>query len=67
VLERGDFARIAQLEESVWQKDHSWIDDLADEREADLEGLRVFVAEAGDLTVCAGWVRFPSGTEFVTF
>ena len=30
------------------------------------KGLRVFVAEAGDLTVSAGWVRFPSETEFVT-
>ena len=67
VRELGDFARIAQLEESIWHKDHSWVDDLAEERVADPEGLRIFVAEAGDLTVCAGWVRFPSGTEFVTF
>jgi GNAT superfamily N-acetyltransferase len=67
VRERGDFARIAQLEEAVWQTDHSWLDDLAEEREADPDGLRVFVAEAGDLTVCAGWVRFPSDTDFVTF
>jgi GNAT superfamily N-acetyltransferase len=67
ILERGDFARIAQLEESVWNEHGVWVDDLAEEREADPEGLRVFVAEAGDLTVCAGWVRFPSDTEFVTF
>jgi GNAT superfamily N-acetyltransferase len=67
VREAGDFARIAQLEESVWDRDHSWIDALAEERAADPEGLRIFVAEAGDLAVCAGWVRFPSGTEFVTF
>lgn len=67
VRERGDFRRIQQLEESVWHEDHSWIDDLAEEREADPEGLRVFVAEASDLTVCAGWVRFPSETEFATF
>jgi GNAT superfamily N-acetyltransferase len=67
VREPGDFARIAQLEESIWHKDHSWVDDLAEERAADPEGLRIFVAEAGDLTVCAGWVRFPSGTEFVTY
>ena len=33
---------------------------------ADPEGLRVFLAEAGELAVCAGWVRFPSGTEFAT-
>jgi GNAT superfamily N-acetyltransferase len=66
VRERGDFARIAQLEESVWRQEHSWVDHLAEERAADPEGLRVFLAEAGDLTVCAGWARFPSGTEFVT-
>ena len=64
--ERGDFARIAQLEESVWNEEHNWVDSLADERAADPQGLRVFVAEAGGLTVSAGWVRFPSETEFVT-
>jgi GNAT superfamily N-acetyltransferase len=67
VHEPGDFARIAQLQQSVWQKDHSWVDDLAEERAADPDSLRIFVAEAGDLAVCAGWVRFPSGTEFVTY
>ena len=64
--EPGDFARIAQLEESIWHEDHSWVDDLAAERAADPEGLSIFIAEAGELTVCAGWVRFPSDTEFVT-
>ena len=29
-------------------------------------GLRIFVAEAGDTVVSAGWIRFPSGTEFGT-
>ena len=68
VLEPDDFARIARLEASVWGgSDHRWVDDLAAERAADPEGLRLFLAEAGDLAVCAGWVRFPSGTEFVTF
>jgi GNAT superfamily N-acetyltransferase len=57
----------ASSEESIWHEDHSWVDDLAEERAADPEGLHIFVAEAGDLTVCAGWVSFPSGTEFVTF
>ncbi|MGH2932005.1 MAG: GNAT family N-acetyltransferase [Gaiellaceae bacterium] len=66
VREPECFARIAELEESIWDRDHSWVDDLAAERDADPEGLRVFIAEAGDLTVCAGWVRFPSATEFVT-
>jgi GNAT superfamily N-acetyltransferase len=67
VREPGDFGRIARLQESVWHSDPGWVDDLAEERAADPDGLRIFVAEAGDLTVCAGWVRFPSGTEFVTF
>lgn len=53
VSEPGDFARIAELEESVWHKDHRWVNDLAEERAADPEGLRIFLAEAGDLTVCA--------------
>ena len=59
VRERGDFARIAQLEESVWHSDRSWLDDLARERAADPEGLRVFVAQACDRTVSAGWCAFP--------
>jgi GNAT superfamily N-acetyltransferase len=68
VRERGDFACIAQLGESIsGSSEQGWIDGLADEREADPESLRLFFAEAGDLTVCAGWVRFPSGTDFVTF
>jgi GNAT superfamily N-acetyltransferase len=67
VREPGDFAPVARLEESVWHEDHGWVDDLAKERAADPEGLSIFVAEADGLTVCAGWVRFPSDTEFVTF
>jgi GNAT superfamily N-acetyltransferase len=62
-----DLARIAHMEEEVWDEDHSWLDDLGEERAADPDGLRIFVAEAGDLVVSAGWMRFPSGTEFVTF
>jgi GNAT superfamily N-acetyltransferase len=67
VREPGDFARLVQLDESMSHEDHSWIDDLADERAADPQGLSIFVAEAGDRTVGDGWVRFPSGTEFATF
>jgi GNAT superfamily N-acetyltransferase len=66
VTDRAGFGRIAELEEAVWGEDHSWLDDLADEREADPDGLRVFIADAGGLVVSAGWVRFPSGTEFGT-
>jgi GNAT superfamily N-acetyltransferase len=62
----ADLGRIAQMEEAVWQEDHGWIDDLGKERAADPDGLRIVVAEAGDVVVCAGWIRFPSGTEFAT-
>ena len=66
VTERADLRRIGTMEEAVWDEDHSWLDDLATEHEADPEGLRIFLAEAGDTVVSAGWVRFPSGTEFAT-
>jgi GNAT superfamily N-acetyltransferase len=61
-----DLARIAQMEEEIWGEDHSWIDDLGAERAADPDALSIFIAEAGEVVVCAGWVRFPSGTEFAT-
>jgi GNAT superfamily N-acetyltransferase len=66
VTERGGFRRIAELEQAVWDEEHDWLDDLADEREADPDGLRVFIADADGLAVSAGWVRFPSGTDFAT-
>ena len=67
VREPGDFQRLVQLDESMSHEDHSWIEALAEERAADPQGLSIFVAEAGGRTVCDGWVRFPSGTEFATF
>jgi GNAT superfamily N-acetyltransferase len=66
VTERGGFRRIAELEAAVWDEEHGWLDDLADEREADPDRLRVFIADADGVAVSAGWVRFPSGTEFGT-
>ena len=67
VREPSDFLRLVQLDEAMSHEDHSWIDDLADERAADPQGLSIFVAEAGGRTVCDGWMRFPSSTEFATF
>ena len=66
VFGRDDLRRIGAMEEAVWDDDHGWMEGLAKEREADPEGLRIFVAEAGDTVVSAGWIRFPSGTEFGT-
>ena len=66
VSELADLRRIAHMEEEVWDEEHSWIDDLRAERAADPDALRIFVAEAGDAVVSAGWIRFPSETEFGT-
>ena len=66
VTERSGFSRIAELEEAVWHEDPGWVEALADEWEFAPDRLRVFVAVAGETTVSAGWVRFPSGTEFAT-
>jgi GNAT superfamily N-acetyltransferase len=66
VFGRDDLRRIGAMEEAVWDDDHGWMEGLAKEREADPDGLRIFVAEAGGTVVSAGWVRFPSGTEFAT-
>ena len=67
VTEPLDLGRIAQLEEEIWADDHGWVvDSLGKEQTADPDGLRIFIVEAGDAVVCAGWVRFPSGTEFGT-
>jgi GNAT superfamily N-acetyltransferase len=67
VHERGDLERIAELEGAVWGDDDSWlVETLERERAADPDGLTIVVAEAGETVVCAGWVRFPDGTDFAT-
>jgi predicted N-acetyltransferase YhbS len=67
VTERTDLDRIARMEEDVWQDGHSriWLADaLQAERVADPRLLRIFVAEAGDVVVCAAWIRFEHGTRW---
>jgi GNAT superfamily N-acetyltransferase len=61
--------RISELNGIVYghDPDYGWMDELAAERAADPEELRIFAAESCDLLVCAAWVRFPSGTEFATY
>ncbi len=65
VTEHADLARIVAMEEAVWQADRSHLlSGLSREIAADPQGLTVVVAEAGDLVVSAGWVRYEKGTEF---
>lgn len=67
VRERRDLERISGLESAVWNAEESWhADVLGRELAADPDALSIFVAEAGDVVVCAGWIRFPSGTDFGT-
>jgi GNAT superfamily N-acetyltransferase len=67
VYERSDLERIEEMENAVWNEDDdSRADSLEQEHAADPDGLTIAVAEAGDTVVCAGWVRFPEGTEFAT-
>jgi GNAT superfamily N-acetyltransferase len=62
-----DLGRIEQFEQAISGGDEGWIvDSLGAERAADPDGLRIFIAEAGDVVVCAAWVRFPSRTKFAT-
>jgi GNAT superfamily N-acetyltransferase len=67
VHERRDLERIAELELAVWgDGSATQADDLEHERAADPAALRIFVAEAGDTVVSAGWIRLAEGTEFGT-
>ena len=65
---RVDFERIGELEAAAWgHSGESWYPaTLEQELAADPAGLAIFVAEADGLVVSAGWVRFPSGTDFAT-
>lgn len=64
---RVDFERIGELEAAAWGHSESWYPaTLEQELAADPAGLAIFVAEADGLGVSAGWVRFPSGTDFAT-
>lgn len=67
VREPDGYRRIGELEAAVWGDDRGWAESFAREAAADPDGLATVVAEADGLVVSAGWVRFPSGTEFATF
>jgi len=67
VHERADLDRIERMEAEVWGDGGATrAADLEREHAADPEQLRIVVAEAGDAIVSAGWIRFPTGTEFGT-
>ena len=67
VRDRVDFERISEMEAAVWGSDESWhADTFEQELAADPAGLAIFVAEADGIVVSAGWVRFPSDTDFAT-
>ena len=67
VYDRVDLERIAAMETAVWGHDRERLaDSLEREQAADPDCLTIVVAEVGDVVVCAGWVRFPRGTEFAT-
>ncbi|HEX9186513.1 MAG TPA: GNAT family N-acetyltransferase, partial [Vicinamibacteria bacterium] len=67
VTSRADLERIRELQRTVWREDFGGLVDLLEaERAVDPDGLAVLVAEAGDVVVSAGWVRFAPGTEFAT-
>jgi GNAT superfamily N-acetyltransferase len=67
VSDRSDFARIEAMEHAIWQDDRSWLaDSLEAERAVDPDALTIVTAEADDVVICAGWVRFEPGSDFAT-
>jgi GNAT superfamily N-acetyltransferase len=69
VTDRDDLDRIAAFERDAWEDadDQSWIADMLEaERTTDPNGINIVVAEAAGAIVCAGWVRFVTGTDFAT-
>jgi GNAT superfamily N-acetyltransferase len=68
VHDRVDLERIGELEAAVWGAgEDRYPAALEQELAADPAGLAIFVAEAAGVVISAGWVRFPSGTDFATF
>jgi GNAT superfamily N-acetyltransferase len=67
VTAREDLDRIAAMEGAVWGSDRGWLAEALDrELTADPHAMTVVVAEAGEDVVCAGWVRYATGTGFAT-
>jgi GNAT superfamily N-acetyltransferase len=67
VFDRTEFERIAAMESAVSGREEGWLTDaLEQEHAADPTGMAVVLAEADGVVVSAGWMRFPSGTDFAT-
>ncbi len=67
VTGRRDFERIAAMETSVWGEENTWLAEMLEsERSVDPGSLTVVVAEAEGDVVCAGWIRYATGTDFAT-
>jgi GNAT superfamily N-acetyltransferase len=68
VSARRDLERIGAMEDAIWHDGRTgWLaDSLEAERAADPDAMTIAVAESADEFVCAGWVRFVSGTDFAT-
>jgi GNAT superfamily N-acetyltransferase len=55
------------MENRVWDEDHGYLaDTLEGQQAADPDSLTVVLADAGEVTVCAGWIRYERGSEFGT-
>ena len=68
VSARADLERIGAMEDAIWHDGRAgWLaDSLEAERAADPNAITIVVAESAGEFVCAGWVRFVSGTDFAT-
>lgn len=68
VSERTDLDAIGAMEEAIWHDDRAgWLaGSLEAEQVADAHAITIVVAETAGGFVCAGWVRFVSGTDFAT-
>jgi GNAT superfamily N-acetyltransferase len=68
VRARADLDRIGAMEEVVWGGDGRSLlpDNLEAEHTVDPDAITIVVAEVAGDVVCAGWVRFVSGTDFAT-
>lgn len=67
VTSHADLERIAALEHTIWNADHTWLPPmLGSELEADPNALTIVVAEAGEELVCAAWIRFERPSEFAS-